>query len=104
MVPDLEFVNNTSPFRFKIVTTGRDASGEELVKATVDQLQFVKVTGFATYWVAEYGVDGDVILDDKAEKLNDGEMPCRMKTVRKPIFEVIKPSDKILKIVSNFTK
>jgi hypothetical protein len=92
-IPDLELVDSQSPFRFKCVSMGRDAEGNELINAKVDQIQYAKVTGFATYWVAEYGVDGDVILDDEV---------CRMKYVRKPIFEIITPSNSIKKEVEKF--
>lgn len=102
LIPDLEFINSQSPFRFKVVTIGKDAEGNELVDATVDQIQYAKVTGFATYWVAEYGADMDVLLDDKVAALESGEKPCRMKYVKKPIFEIIVPSSKVKKVVTDF--
>ena len=96
------FSGNRFGSRFKVVTIGKDAEGNELVDATVDQIQYAKVTGFATYWVAEYGADMDVLLDDKVAALESGEKPCRMKYVKKPIFEIIVPSAKVKKVVTEF--
>lgn len=92
-IPDLDFVDHQSPFRFKCVATGRDAAGNELINAKVDQIQYAKVTGFSTYWVAEYGSDGDVMLD--------GDV-CRMKYIRKPNLEIITPSAAVKKEVEKF--
>lgn len=102
LIPDMGLTSFQSPFRFKVVTIGKDAEGNDLVDATVDQIQYAKVEGFATYWVAEYGADMDVLLDDKADVLENGEKPCRMKCVKKPIFLTFVPSAKIKKIVTEF--
>ena len=44
----------------------------------------------------------DVLLDDKVAALESGEKPCRMKYVKKPIFEIIVPSAKVKKVVTEF--
>lgn len=94
MVPDLDMTESVTPFKFKVVKVSKDAEGNDLVDAQVERVQWVKVVDFARFWFAEYGESGDVIL-------GDDEM-CRMKRVRKPVFERVEPSAKMVKAVEKF--
>lgn len=95
-IPDLDLVDSVTPFRFKLVNHGKDATGEELVTATVEHIQAARVVGFERFYVADYGSDGQVIIDDEGH--------CKFKTVRKPIFEKVILSDDIVKIVNDYLK
>lgn len=101
MIPDLDFVDSNSPFRFKVKNDARSASGEEMVIAVVEQLQVAVVDGFKTYWQGVYADTMDVALD-AGRPLADGEPSCRMKKVRKPNFKIITPTKAMLDVIAEY--
>ncbi|MBO5690668.1 MAG: hypothetical protein J6R96_02285 [Spirochaetaceae bacterium] len=94
-VPDLEMVENVTPFRFKVVTISESSEGK-LVDCQVEKLQWAKVTGFARFWQAEYETTGEVSVNEEGF--------CKMKRIRKPVLEVCTPTPAMEKAVKDYLK